>query len=263
MSSKASSGITPEGTVVSQGTTDWVRKDIPSFKGMKAFVLPGAFYGAIVQLMAEAGFSRGRTVEESDVIVFAGGDDINPKLYGETALPTTYFDPDRDIVEETYYHKCVRLGKVMFGICRGAQFLHAMNGGKLWQHVDGHGGKDHYIVDIETDERVLSTSIHHQMLRMNDTMTLIAVTEEQVSRFFRDDTSTTTLGTNSHELEIEAGCYPDTKCFFVQGHPEVGDSEYRSWCMTKLHDFVMDWEAVKPPTSTHKEIVEEVLTQLG
>jgi hypothetical protein len=122
--------------------------------------------------------------------------------------------------------------------------------------VTGHGGTDHYIVDIEEDKRVLATSIHHQMLKTNDKVTIIAVTEEQVSDYFRDGTSTTTLGENAHEIEIEAGCYTDTRCFFVQGHPEVGSPEYRSWCMTKLQEFLRD-------LSVYEEPLETILEQIG
>ncbi len=256
MFTKATEGVTPE--KASEGTTDYINKVMPQFPGKKALVVPGcAFFGAIVTLMAEAGFERALTVEDADVIVFGGGGDISPELYGEKILSTTHVDFDQDIVEEEMYRKCVRLNKPMFGICRGAQLLHAMNQGTLWQDVNNHGGRDHYIVDIETDQRVLATSIHHQMLKVNSRMTLIAVTEEQIATSFKDGCHSMQLGENSHEIEVEAGAYPESKCFFVQGHPEVGDAEYRSWCMNKLFNFLQDLEPFQ--TTPEMELLDGVI----
>ena len=232
--------------VSNPGTTDWNRKTLPDFKGKKAFVLPGAFYSACVLLVAEAGMVRANNVAEADIVVFIGGEDINPALYGQKDVKS-YFTQSRDDLEVEIYKRAQELGKVCFGICRGAQFLHAMNGGILWQDVNNHGGRSHYIVDLDEDVRVLATSMHHQMLQDNDTLEVVAVTEEQVATSFLDEDLLINLeakGVNaSHEVEIEAGVYPKTKCFFVQGHPEVGTPEYRSWCMQKLHDYYMDWTA--------------------
>ena len=118
-----------------EGTATWKITQLPNFNGAKVHVLPGAFYGAIVGLMAEAGWVRSVTIDEADLVVFGGGADISPELYGQEPLPQTYFDEDRDTHEIWAYNKCVTSKIPMFGICRGAQFLHAMNGGKLWQDV--------------------------------------------------------------------------------------------------------------------------------
>lgn len=229
----------------SNGTKEWAIKDCPSFGNRKAFVLPGAFYPDIVVLMAESGLGKASSIEEADVVVFAGGSDINPALYQQRPLVGTHFNPDRDVLEEAIYHECIKQDKIMFGICRGAQFLHAMNGGELWQDVVGHDSS-HTIIDIDEDVRVEATSLHHQMLQINTKITIIAVCEDQISTKFKDENMFIDLskeGLNAGaELEIEAGCYEDTKCFFVQGHPEIGSLEYRAWTMCKLLGFVEEWE---------------------
>lgn len=236
---------------------DWTTRVMPSFKGRKAFVLPGAFYGSVVSLMAECGFTKTETVDDADVVVFIGGSDINPALYEQTPHNTTSFDASRCIYEEAIYHQCLEKKKVMFGICRGAQFLHAMNGGVLWQHVNNHG-REHMVIDVEENVRFLSSSMHHQMLQDNTKLQVIAVCEKQIATSFEDDTMYIDLnakGNNStSELEIEAGCYPETRCFFTQGHPEVGPIEYSAWTMQKLHDFFFDWEAVNNSEDTHELI---------
>lgn len=226
------------------GTRVWGITRMPELPGkLSAFVLPGAFYGSVVGLMAEAGFSKADSIETADVVVFIGGADINPSLYDQKNIASYGINTVRDDLEISAYKTAQAAGKICFGICRGAQFLHAMNGGKLWQDVNNHGGRDHYIVDLDEDTKVLATSLHHQMLQQNDKIEVIAVTEERVATHFRDDSTDVSLGRNpeSSLLEIEAGAYSDTKCFFVQGHPEVGSAEYRSWTMTKLNDLILDW----------------------
>lgn len=228
------------------GTREWAITAMPKFPGgSTAYVLPGAFHGSIVALMAEAGFKRADSVDDADVVVFAGGADINPALYNEKNVKSYGINKTRDDLEVAAFKRAVELKKVCFGICRGAQLLHALNGGKLWQDVNNHG-RSHWIVDIEEDVRVLSTSMHHQMLQENDDLTVVAVTEEEVSSYFEDADLVVNLeaaGSNGPPiLEIEAGAYESTRCFFVQGHPEVGDPPYRSWTMQKLLDFYLDWK---------------------
>lgn len=236
----------------------YTTKGMPDFSGMRALVLPGAFYGSCVSLMAEAGFQRATSYEDADVVVFIGGEDINPALYNEEPHRTTYFSDVRDHLEKLHYGRCVEDKKVMFGICRGAQFLHAMNGGKLWQNVNNHASGDHYIYDIDADVSVEATSIHHQMLRMNETLDVVAICNEQIATSFEDGKGTRITVDRGNlelsELEIEAGAYADTQCFFVQGHPEIGSAEYRSWTMNRLYDYMMAWGAdefsVLPTTSS-------------
>lgn len=240
----------------SQGTLEYKTKTMPRFDDMKAFVLPGAFYGNCVALMAEAGFSRANTVEDADVVVFIGGADISPSLYGQKDKHSYGVSKERDDYEQAIYHECLKHNKPMFGICRGAQFLHAMNGGQLWQDVNGHAGPDHSIIDLDLDVRLTVTSLHHQMLQSNQKMEIVAVTENQIATVFKDGNMSMKISPQSEEIEIEAGAYSDTKCFFVQGHPEVGSKEYRAWTMTKLQDFMRDWRGFKPSL---RDVVENMV----
>lgn len=246
------------------GANAYTDTHMPDCQNMKAFVLPGAFYGSCVALMAEAGFSRANTVEDADVVVFIGGEDINPELYNEKPHRTTYFTEERDFTEQFYYRKALAARKPMFGICRGAQFLHAMNGGKLWQNVNNHGGRSHVIYDIDQDKYVEATSIHHQMLRFNDALELVAVCNEQVATSFEAEGEFVTIDKDEDddrysgiELEIEAGAYNATRCFFVQGHPEIGSPEYRSWSMNRLYDYMMSWAANESVDGSDEEYQDD------
>lgn len=232
--------------------------NLPDFEGRKVFVLPGAFFASCVRMMAEAGFERADSVDEADLVVFIGGVDVNPELYGQEKLPQTQaLNKARDDYEKEVYDKCIRRGTPMFGICRGAQFLHVMNGGQLWQDVEGHGGEDHWIYDREEDVYVLANSYHHQMLALSldSKLEVLAVCKDQISKTFKSsdliiNVDTTKPGDEGREVEIEAGYYSDTKCFFVQGHPEVSSPEFRSWCLHKLNDFVLDMETAPEAQET-------------
>lgn len=221
---------------------------LPDFGGKKVLVLPGAFYGSVVQMFALCGFGRAESVEDADLVCFIGGVDVNPELYGQTKITQTQ-EPSksRDDFEVSVYEKCIALDKPMYGICRGAQLLHVLNGGQLWQHVQGHAGADHWIYDRDDDVYVLSNSIHHQMIALTEGsgLEVLAVCKDQVSDKFLSSDLIVDLKKEGYngdgEVEIEAGYYPETKCLFVQGHPEVGSPEFRSWCLTKLHDFMEEW----------------------
>jgi gamma-glutamyl-gamma-aminobutyrate hydrolase PuuD len=223
--------------------TTYTKTEMPDMGGLRAFVLPGAFYGACCALMAEAGCLKADSVDDADIVVFIGGEDINPEMYGETPLKGTYFTEDRDTYEKLMYSRATRQGKVLFGICRGAQFIHAENGGKLWQDVNNHAGPDHHIFDIEDDVTVMATSLHHQMLRDHPDLAIVAHSLRQVATKFECQRELVVTDRANHpheslyEMEIEAGYYTKSKAFFVQGHPEIGSPEYRSWCMNKLWDF--------------------------
>lgn len=231
------------------GTKPWEKHVFPVIPKTKAFVLPGAFYGQCVLLMTAAGYSRADSVDEADVVVFIGGADINPALYGHKNVASGFND-QRDAYEVSVYEEAVKKKKVLFGICRGAQFLHAMNGGTLWQDVNGHAGHPHEIVDLDEDVTVMATSLHHQMLQDNDTLEVLAVTNKQVATRFRDadmvmEITKAGVDSDDSEIEIEAGCYHATKSFFVQGHPEVGSVFYQTWTMTKLYDLMNEWRSAE------------------
>lgn len=258
--------------------TPYNHTDIPDFGGLKVFVLPGAFYGSCCALMAEAGCIKADSIADADIVVFVGGEDVNPILYNEKPVNSTYFTPSRDREEVIAYKEAVARRKVMFGICRGAQFLHVMNGGKLWQDVDGHAGRPHQMLDVETDTFLTVTSLHHQMLRDNPRLNIVGISVEQRTTRFEAENEVVHVGENSVQpgLEIEAGYYTDSRCFFVQGHPEIGTPQYRSWTMNKLFDFyeeaVMGDEGPDPDTTptvigllTHQPsaLETEVLGQIG
>ncbi len=228
--------------------------DLPDFGGMKVLITQGAFMGSVIELFAKCNFTMAHDIKEADLVCFTGGGDVDPKLYGEQNVSSS-FSFARDEREKAIYHEALEWDVPMYGICRGFQFLHVMNGGTLWQHIDNHG-RSHDIVDTETAQIIKASSVHHQMLRDNPKLTILALTNNQVATSFKSATAQVIKGIGStleEPLEIEAGCWVETKCFGVQGHPELFDShpEFASWSMNKLNDFLYELDVMANEEGFH------------
>jgi len=174
-----------------------------------------------IRLMYLLGFSGAKGFADADIILFTGGEDVDPALYGEMAMRGTFFNRSRDEREKFVYENAVQAGIPMVGICRGGQFLNVMNGGRMWQHVDGHT-RDHPAFEIDIDGKVLRemvvTSTHHQMMIPADNAVTLMIAAQSSNL-------------NSYGQEIqkakptmddtEVVWYPDTKCLCFQPHPEM------------------------------------------
>jgi putative glutamine amidotransferase len=71
-----------------------------------------------------------------DGIVFSGGGDINPSIYGEPLHSTLWsLSDDRDRVELEFARWAAHHEKPLLGICRGTQVLNVALGGTLIQDI--------------------------------------------------------------------------------------------------------------------------------
>ena len=86
------------------------------------------------------------SVKKADIIVFSGGADINPALYNCAKHNSTWFNERRDALEVGCFNNLSK-NQVVIGICRGAQLVTALNGGKLIQNVTGHTNGPHFITN--------------------------------------------------------------------------------------------------------------------
>jgi phosphoribosylformylglycinamidine (FGAM) synthase-like amidotransferase family enzyme len=108
---------------------------------------------------------EGKDAWKADIIVFPGGADINPRLYGEGQHKSTYYIDSQDNIDRSFFEMRKKNPDItMVGVCRGAQFLNVMNGGNLWQDVNNHRQR-HRMTDLLTDKEIEVTSTHHQMIR--------------------------------------------------------------------------------------------------
>ncbi len=120
-----------------------------------------------------------------DGILFTGGYDIHPRLYGSRLHPKVEgVDTGRDRVEIHLLRQLIHSGKPFFGICRGCQLLNVAMGGSLYEDLseqfrgdiphDNHDRPRNYLahsVDVQSSSRLASiltvspawvNSLHHQ-----------------------------------------------------------------------------------------------------
>lgn len=61
-------------------------------------------------------------LEEADIVMFTGGEDVDPSLYGCEKHPTTYSNISRDLEEKAVFEK-VRSDQLCVGVCRGLRIV--------------------------------------------------------------------------------------------------------------------------------------------
>lgn len=189
---------------------------------MKVFVVGHAKHYASWIKDATLSFSP----RNADLILFTGGEDVNPSLYGQKLGRYTYINKQRDIYEMEVFSKYKDTPKL--GVCRGSQFLTVMAGGSLIQHVTNHG-VFHPLITKDGDFLISST--HHQM------MYPFKVDHELLG--WSDKRSTVFLDGNDESVpmavEPEVVWYPKAKSFCIQGHPEMMDwSPVHDWLNNKI-----------------------------
>lgn len=139
-----------------------------------------------------------------DCLVMAGGEDINPHLYGEEALPTCGKINDiRDTSDCLLFKEAIKKDIPVLAVCRGMQLLNALCGGTLYQdlntmhptdiiHKDPEG-KEFTYHDIKVaDNNILSEALggegtyevnswHHQGIKdLGHNLEVVAVAEDDM-----------------------------------------------------------------------------------
>jgi gamma-glutamyl-gamma-aminobutyrate hydrolase PuuD len=185
-----------------------------------------------IKFFARAKCYRAETPEDADLVVFPGGSDVDPQLYGEKAIPGVHTDHEQDRRDIQLYYLCREKGIPMLGICRGAQFLHVMNGGKLYQDVDNHN-TSHKMWDQQGITQLDNvSSVHHQMVIPNNRMEIIATSPNVATRRIIRDGEIS----NGNRNDVEVFFYRDYCCLGIQGHPEYGGFPFFSVWSLKLID---------------------------
>lgn len=177
------------------------------------------------------------SLSEAELVIFTGGTDVSPHLYNEDKIvETESSNIIRDSAEISIFEECVYLGIPMLGICRGAQFLTVMNGGKLIQHVEGHNTGGHNIVDVRTKKIYQDSSGHHQMmypyLLKSEEYNIIALASPDRSSVYKGLSCIEPDFTERNLREPEIVFYYNTGSLCIQGHPEWANpnSEYVKYC---------------------------------
>jgi gamma-glutamyl-gamma-aminobutyrate hydrolase PuuD len=165
------------------------------------------------------------TLDALDGVIFSGGADVAPELYGaephpETDLPHSH----RDAGELALLHAALDRDLPTLAICRGFQLLNVARGGDLIQHLpeevgdgvhkDVPGEFTHHPVEMKPGTRLAAilgeeshvTSHHHQAVRR--------LGDGLVECAWADDGTLEALEDPSHRFVVG-----------VQWHPEAGEDK--------------------------------------
>jgi len=191
----------------------------------KIYVVGGGF--EYIRFLFNLGYDGAKGLDDADIVLFTGGEDVNPELYGETRLAKTLFNRLRDDRDQAIYHGALERSLPMVGICRGGQFLNVMNGGKMWQHVTNHTQK--HVARIEVPpflkgnkrRTIEVTSTHHQMM-IPAPEAVVVLTAAVAGE--KNSPDRTVLGIDPKDPDVEACVYTDTNCLCFQPHPEFGSA---------------------------------------
>jgi len=153
---------------------------------MEAALVPADYVRGVVAaggapLLVPPGADLEATLTAVDGIVFTGGSDLDPSLYGAPAHPETNgVVRERDDFELALMGAALERDLPILAICRGSQVLNVALGGELIQHLPDHVGHDahketagsfsEHDVEIEpgtrlselVGERACVKSHHHQ-----------------------------------------------------------------------------------------------------
>jgi len=210
-------------------------KSITVFGGTP-YLKPFEVWGDVTLIFDAESITNYSCLLHADLVVFTGGEDVDPTIYGEEVLPTTQCNPARDTAEIAVFEYCVSHHIPMAGICRGGQFLTVMSGGQLAQQADNHLlplDETHEIITIDRDRleegymasesafgRVQVNSTHHQLMypwTLNKRDFILLAYVKGLSTEFLD------ICRGGRFSEPEALYYPKTESLCVQFHPELMD----------------------------------------
>lgn len=167
-------------------------------------------------------FELTNNIEEADIVMFTGGCDINPEIYGCKKHPSTYYDAKRDAFELEAFKK-IRPDQFCIGTCRGAQLCCALYGGRLIQDVSNHSSYGtHKIINLNNNSDAYEiTTIHHQMMypfNMPKEHYSILYVTPNLSSYYKGDQ----IDIPPYDPEIilfhKKGM---PTCLGIQGHPEM------------------------------------------
>lgn len=115
---------------------------------MDAALVPADYVRAVVAaggapLLVPPGAPVAETLDVVDGLVFSGGSDLDPSLYGAKAHPETVgFIRERDDFELELMREALERDVPVLAICRGSQVLNVALGGDLEQHVPDRVGTE-------------------------------------------------------------------------------------------------------------------------
>jgi len=195
---------------------------------LEAALIPAAYVRAVERaggspLLVPPGADIETTLDVVDGLVFSGGSDLDPELYGaEAHAETLGVIRERDDFELPLMRAALERDVPMLAICRGSQVLNVVRGGDIEQHVpDRIGSAVHrevpgvfsvHDVEVTPGSRLASIlgdrhdvkSSHHQGFgRVGDGLTVTAQAPDGTIEGLEDQSRRFALGVLWHPEEGE------------------------------------------------------------
>jgi putative glutamine amidotransferase len=130
------------------GITTYLTRAAWGAWNMEAALVPADYVRAVERaggapLLVPPGADTETTLALVDGLVFSGGSDLDPELYGDEAHPETNgIVRERDDFELELMQAALARDIPMLAICRGSQVLNVALGGGIEQHVPDRVGSD-------------------------------------------------------------------------------------------------------------------------
>ena len=181
-----------------------------------------------------------------DAVLFHGGTDIWPGLYGESPISEVFTKRllARDVMERKIMEAALESNTPMIGICRGAQHLCCFAGGSLFQHMDGHTNSNHGIQTATGEEFAFVPGDHHQVMRPNFGTRCIW---EPLAWAYPSQHRDVKTGPEAEEFdkweadfELEIVWFPAIRGLAIQPHPEWATNESTTQDFNKYIDRIID-----------------------
>lgn len=207
-------GLTPQGDAKSSYRTSSSYIQSLSALGAIAITLPSITDcdGALCDMLSIC-----------DGIIFTGGPDVRPSIFGEEIIPSCgEINDERDAFELKLYELALTLDIPMLGICRGAQVMNIGAGGNIYQDIYCESGTR--LVHHTLDKKA---AFHEITLSQNDFARRLGFSEERFTVNSYHHQSVKALGKGYEALAfsddglIEAIYMPSHRfAVGVQWHPE-------------------------------------------
>ena len=181
-----------------------------------------------------------RNVDEFNLIIFTGGEDINPRYYGQDNTHSSYNDM-RDDIETSILRRCLDFQIKILGVCRGHQLINAYLGGDMVQDIYLDTNEYH-----ESDHKLNFISSNSLIRYLYDGKTVNSMHHQGVVRPGKN------LKATSNYKGIIESC-ESSNIFTVQFHPEfMGDENFFN--AVKL--WVEDRDALIEKLSKNKKTIK-------
>jgi putative glutamine amidotransferase len=203
-----------------------VAVDFGQWKAFRSVLVPQGYVRAVVAaggipVLVPPTEVASAILEDLDGMVFTGGSDINPAVYGQEPHPeSSGFHDHRDAAELGLMRAALSGSMPVLGICRGMQLLNVARGGDLVQHLEGdtHKGPPgtytrhsvtvlpgtHLAGILGTDAH--THSCHHQAPgRLGEGLRVAATAEDGTVEAIEDPEARCVVGVLWHPEEDEEG----------------------------------------------------------